>query len=45
MPKARPVAGLFFSGRPFLFGDFFFGGQQRKSHSAAAVDEDRRYAE
>jgi hypothetical protein len=31
MPKARPVAGLFFSGRPFLFGDFFFGPAKKKS--------------
>jgi hypothetical protein len=30
IPKALPVAGLFFSGRPFLFGDFFFGPAKKK---------------
>jgi hypothetical protein len=30
MPKVNPVAGLYFSGRPFLFGDFFFGPAKKK---------------
>jgi hypothetical protein len=37
------------SGRPFLFGDFFFGPAKKKpvlslskGHSAAAADENRR---
>jgi hypothetical protein len=32
------------SGRPFLFGDFFFG-PAKKSDSAAAADEGRRLLE
>jgi hypothetical protein len=31
IPKLLPIAGLFFSGRPFLFGDFFFGPAKKKS--------------
>jgi hypothetical protein len=30
IPKVSPVAGLYFSGRPFLFGDFFFGPAKKK---------------
>src|SRR5205809_1367249 len=30
-PKASPVAGLPCSGRPFLFGDVFFGPAKKKS--------------
>jgi hypothetical protein len=30
MPKVNPVAGLYFSGRPFLFGDFVFGPAKKK---------------
>jgi len=44
IPKASPVAGLSCSGRPFLFGDLFLWASKEKSHSAAAADEDQRFA-
>ena len=41
IPKALPVAGLFCRGGHFFLVTFSLG-QQRKRHSAAAADEDRR---
>jgi hypothetical protein len=42
IPKMLPIAGLFFSGGHFFLVTFSLG-QQRKSHSAAAADEDPRF--
>jgi hypothetical protein len=49
-PEGASGRRIVLSGRPFLFGDFFFGPAKKKpvlslskGYSAAAADEDQRF--